>query len=78
MAKITIEVHTFSLRKRRKTENIDFGADPNLFKIFSSYEEGIISFIDNSLTKNIPHLQRTISIPEMSTDIFRNESYLLK
>lgn len=63
----TIEVFTFSIRKKRAREPFSFSEEPDFFQMLIDKDNGWVSFIDKNVTGDLPAEKMTVKLPNHYT-----------
>lgn len=72
----TIEVFTFSIRKKRARVALSFADEPDFFKMLIDDMDGLIPFIDKNITGDLPAEKMTVRIPKHHCSLSKEKRYL--
>lgn len=72
----TIEVFTFSIRKKRAREPLSFSDEPDFFEMLIDEHNGWIPFIDKNITGDLPAEKMTMRLTKEFNNLSRKQRYL--
>lgn len=72
----TIEIFTFSIRKRKSRKPFSFSDDPDFFDMLIDELDGWVPYIDRNVTGDIPTEKMTVRIPPTNYTVNRKQRYL--
>lgn len=72
----TIEVFTFSIRRKRSHTPLSFAEEPDFFDMLIDKNEGWVPFIDKNVTGDLPAEKMTVRLPQHYYNVSKKGRYL--